>query len=146
MNAAVLTALIALVSSVVGGAIVAAVNHHYSVKEDLHARRLDLSVDRLSEAYMFMLLNLTIDKDKHREYQIHLANIQLFGSPTTVSLTNNLMRRQAGEPVDVTTGALLSDILNSIRNDLGLDRIDTADLVRLNLGDEVDLLKRESSK
>lgn len=94
--------------------------HRLSVRKELSARRRDLRVQYLIDAYRRLEgAAQRADPEKRKEFESAIADIQLFGSGRQIALVHELVESMAKEGL-ASFNPLLELLRSELRHELGM--------------------------
>ena len=118
-------AVSSLVSALIGGALVAIVNHGFSARRDTRNKQRELRVKNLIEIFeAFDSSDLVDPQLEKRALETAVSKVQLFGDEALVGHTReflNAMKVSGSHNTD----ALMRKLRDEIRSELGLSKLTT---------------------
>lgn len=98
--------------------------HRLNVAKDLAAKRRDLRIQYLLEAYRKLEgAAHRSDEQKRKEFESAIADIQLFGGTDQISLVHQLIESMANDGF-VSYNPLLEGLRKALRNELAIQPTD----------------------
>lgn len=98
--------------------------HRLNVAKDLAAKRRDLRIQYLLEAYRRLEgAAHRSDEQKRKEFESAIADIQLFGNPDQIALVHQLIESMANDGF-VSYNPLLEGLRKALRHELAIQPTD----------------------
>jgi hypothetical protein len=121
----VVTPILSLLSAILGGTLVAIVNHHLTNRRERFRSKREFNLKYLIDAWRNISKGSrrgTELREKASALETGIADIQLFGNATQISLAQRLADDVVKTNI-TKPGELLIDLRDSIRRELDLEAI-----------------------